>query len=214
MTDSIMAKDSISEANRSLPLQIFDGQGRLIFAVHADGSIEGDKARASEAARIFGESLAVSTALAMSRAQPVDTGVVIDLDKSAMALLSEAASQSSWVPPEYMANDWVSDCARFLRTGEGVTPPLDSEAVKRLADNLANTERQNGDLLGHWLEDREVEVVARAAFLSLAKPVGGGAALALRNARDWIKHQAPHDAPDREKALADADAALTAMKED
>lgn len=39
------------------------------------------------------------------------------------------------------------------------------------------------------------------------------AALALKNARDWIAYQAPNDAPDRDLALTDAEAALHALQQ-
>lgn len=39
----------------------------------------------------------------------------IDLDASAWESIKEAASQSPWMPPEYVMNDWVSDVCAFLR---------------------------------------------------------------------------------------------------
>lgn len=40
----------------------------------------------------------------------------IDLDASSWESIKEAASQSPWMPPEYMMNDWVSDVCAFLRS--------------------------------------------------------------------------------------------------
>ncbi len=42
---------------------------------------------------------------------------VIDLEREFFKTLCKAAGQSNWIPPDYMMNDWVSDCANFLRNG-------------------------------------------------------------------------------------------------
>lgn len=47
--------------------------------------------------------------------------VVIDLDRAFWDSLVKAVGESNWIPPEYFANDWVSDCCDFLRNG----PPSD-----------------------------------------------------------------------------------------
>lgn len=39
----------------------------------------------------------------------------IDLDATAWDQIKEAASQSAWMPPEYMMNEWVADVCAFLR---------------------------------------------------------------------------------------------------
>ena len=50
--------------------------------------------------------------------------VEIDLVQVIFAQLCEAANQSNWIPQEhYYANDWVSDCCDFLRTGRGAIAP-------------------------------------------------------------------------------------------
>jgi hypothetical protein len=46
--------------------------------------------------------------------------ITVDLDKEFLKSLTEAAGESTWIPPEYYMNDWVSDCCDFLRTGEGI----------------------------------------------------------------------------------------------
>lgn len=48
---------------------------------------------------------------------PREAVTVIDLDKADWEALCKAATESSWMPPEYMRNEWVSDCCRFLREG-------------------------------------------------------------------------------------------------
>lgn len=40
---------------------------------------------------------------------------VIDLDAEDWKQIQQAASESEWMPPQYMRNDWVSDVCRFLR---------------------------------------------------------------------------------------------------
>jgi hypothetical protein len=39
---------------------------------------------------------------------------VMDLDALAWEQVKRAASESKWIPPEYMVNDWVSDVCEFL----------------------------------------------------------------------------------------------------
>jgi hypothetical protein len=57
---------------------------------------------------------------------------VIDLEKASWDALCKAAGESNWISPEYMANDWLADCARFLRTGEGITDSQSADAVEVL----------------------------------------------------------------------------------
>lgn len=47
---------------------------------------------------------------------------VLDLDANDWETIKQAASESTWMPPEYMRNDWVSDVCKFLR-GEQPTEP-------------------------------------------------------------------------------------------
>lgn len=46
-----------------------------------------------------------------------EPGPVIDLKHAMYDQLVKAASESNWIPPEYMANDWIADCCNFLRLG-------------------------------------------------------------------------------------------------
>jgi hypothetical protein len=55
---------------------------------------------------------------------------VIDVSATDWAAIQEAASQSPWMPPEYMGNDWVSDVCRFLREG-APAPAADVVPVPR-----------------------------------------------------------------------------------
>ena len=42
---------------------------------------------------------------------------VIDLDAEAWAQIKQAASESTWMPPEYISNNWIADLCEFLRNG-------------------------------------------------------------------------------------------------
>ena len=42
---------------------------------------------------------------------------VIDIDALMWDGIKQAAKESSWMPKEYVMNDWVSDVERFLRDG-------------------------------------------------------------------------------------------------
>lgn len=42
---------------------------------------------------------------------------VWDLSKTAWESIQQAARESTWIPPEYYANDWISDVCNFLRNG-------------------------------------------------------------------------------------------------
>lgn len=58
---------------------------------------------------------------------------VMDLDVLDWEAIKQAASESVWMPPEYMRNEWVSDVCRWLREGE-----VDAEArIKELEGVLA-----------------------------------------------------------------------------
>lgn len=50
---------------------------------------------------------------------------MIDVSATDWAAIQEAASQSTWMPPEYMRNDWVDDVCRFLREGPAAQPQDD-----------------------------------------------------------------------------------------
>lgn len=47
---------------------------------------------------------------------------VIDVSVVSWDEIQKAASESTWMPPEYMRNDWVDDVCRFLREGPAAQP--------------------------------------------------------------------------------------------
>lgn len=51
---------------------------------------------------------------------------VMDLDAIDWASILQAASESTWMPPEYMRNDWVADVCAFLRE----RPEFDQQPVE------------------------------------------------------------------------------------
>lgn len=53
---------------------------------------------------------------------------VVDLEALDMAAISQAASESTWMPPEYCRNEWVADICSWLRDG----PPRQKLGVKEL----------------------------------------------------------------------------------
>ncbi len=56
--------------------------------------------------------------------------IVIDLDRSDWEAILRAASESRWIPPEYMRNDWLADVMIFLRDG-GALPEKRVRHLKR-----------------------------------------------------------------------------------
>lgn len=46
---------------------------------------------------------------------------VIDLDQLFWEDIKKAASESNWIPPEYVMNHWVADVCEFLRRGNTIT---------------------------------------------------------------------------------------------
>lgn len=58
---------------------------------------------------------------------------VIDVSASDWAAIQEAAIESTWMPPEYMRNDWVDDVCRFLR--EGAAAQLGAEGFYQLIED-------------------------------------------------------------------------------
>lgn len=53
---------------------------------------------------------------------------LVDLVALEMAAISQAASESTWMPPEYCRNEWVADVCSWLRDG----PPRQKLTVKEL----------------------------------------------------------------------------------
>lgn len=47
-----------------------------------------------------------------------DKTVIWDLDAEFWKQIKQAARNSSWIPEEYVMNDWVSDVCHYLRGGE------------------------------------------------------------------------------------------------
>jgi hypothetical protein len=68
----------------------------------------------------------VLSALATHSPAPM-AGEVVDLERNFFASLIAAAEQSKWMPPEYMMNDWVSDCRNFLINGPAAAHPSTQE---------------------------------------------------------------------------------------
>jgi hypothetical protein len=48
----------------------------------------------------------------------VDDIPTIDIDECLWSSIKTAAEESSWMPPDYMMNDWVADVCLFLRNGD------------------------------------------------------------------------------------------------
>lgn len=61
-------------------------------------------------------------ARAHAASAPAPTTICIDLDAEAWKIIKEAAAASTWMPPEYMQNDWVIDVCRLLREGVPSAP--------------------------------------------------------------------------------------------
>ena len=79
---------------------------------------------------------------------------VIDVSASDWAAIQEAASESTWMPPEYMRNDWVSDVCRFLREGaaaqlgaEGFYQQVTDADIKKISDYMGNPDMPTGAFL-------------------------------------------------------------------
>lgn len=82
----------------------------------------------------------------VTREEAKQPSVVIDLDKADFKALCAAALESSWMPPEYMRNDWISDCCRFLREGPRTFDPVAVLDRKEIA-TLVHVHRNN---IGHY----------------------------------------------------------------
>lgn len=70
----------------------------------------------------------------------------INLDATAWGQIKEAASQSPWMPPEYMMNEWVADVCAFLRNPPESpwrtdTPPYDVMLLVEFADSYGNLKK-------------------------------------------------------------------------
>ncbi|NMX27068.1 hypothetical protein HBO14_11080 [Pseudomonas sp. WS 5406] len=59
---------------------------------------------------------------------------VIDVSATDWAAIQEAASESTWMPHEYMRNDWVADVCRFLR--DGAAAQLGADGFYQLIEDI------------------------------------------------------------------------------
>ncbi|MBI6655015.1 hypothetical protein YA0721_03545 [Pseudomonas carnis] len=80
----------------------------------------------------------------------------IEVSASDWVAIQEAASESTWMPPEYMRNDWVSDVCRFLRKGPAAQAQGEPVAWQRKSKNED----------GRWfaLPDSDVEEAIRLGY--------------------------------------------------
>lgn len=111
-------------------------EGRFVFIAKSQGQATSIEARLAEVVRQFlHDPLSASRNVAAFQAgraaldafdesQSIPT---IDLDQEAWRSIKQAASESTWMPKEYFANDWTSDVCRFLRNG--IKPEPASVAV-------------------------------------------------------------------------------------
>lgn len=151
------------------------------------------------------------------------SNVIIDLEKSAMAQLIEAVAESKWIPPEYFMNDWINDCAHFLRTGEGITVSPTPEQTGELVELIALLRRE-GHYSKVWFGD---DLLKAAAALEASQAQIARLTEALEEATDicatyanFIKEQVSANdievhpyLPRIERAVEDARAALAQGKQ-
>lgn len=68
------------------------------------------------------------------KAVPIPT---VDLGQEFWRQIQRAAAESTWIPPDYMMNDWVADVCAFLRQPHpGLTSKEDDAVVARLRARL------------------------------------------------------------------------------
>lgn len=144
-----------------------------------------------EWARYRSDARAAITAL--TTASPTDDAE-IDLEKASYRQLEEAAAQSNWIPREqYFANDWVNDCAHFLRTGEGntATPGDLIGALQSIRLEVSGALRIMRDSFGHDSSCLQTALGEIDALLT-ASPITSDAELveALAEAADNLEYAA------------------------
>jgi hypothetical protein len=83
----------------------------------------------------------------------VKEGMFLALDYLALDTLIKAAGESTWIPKEYMMNDWVSDASEFLRAGKGIND-------HHLLNLLAVIHRDGG----HYTEEHGLEKSVKDAM--------------------------------------------------
>jgi len=147
--DAAAAIESAGEAgflNRvRAALLLANGGGRPVYplphlhdpqAVAVRGALEEIDARIAKAQlSMRGAANLASAEVADSQRAQSDVPVV-DLHEDMWAEIMRAASESAWMPAEYMANDWVADVCKFLREGPGAFLDADGH------DAAAPAERQ------------------------------------------------------------------------
>lgn len=66
--------------------------------------------------------------------------MMIDLDRVFLDAVKQAVAEQTWMPAEYVANDWQADVLDFLRNGPSAfaapLPPVDDAMVERAARGM------------------------------------------------------------------------------
>ena len=82
-----------------------------------------------------------------SRGEAKEDTLIIDLDKLGWERIKKAASESTWMPADYMANDWEYDVCEYLRNGYP-NPTTTRTPIRfnitAISDSLVLSEHQNG----------------------------------------------------------------------
>lgn len=60
----------------------------------------------------------------------------IDLDADTLDQIKKAVDESTWIPSEYMTNDWLSDVCKFLREGPAAFSAKDSDVYLKTGFTL------------------------------------------------------------------------------
>lgn len=123
----------------------------------------------------------------------------IDVSATDWAAIQEAASESTWMPPEYMRNDWVADVCRFLREGaaaqlgaEGFYQQVTDADIKKISDYMGNPDMPTGAFLRQDAYDlanmtthmcREVQALRNKLA---AQPQGEPVAMSREQFEAWV----------------------------
>lgn len=65
-----------------------------------------------------------------------EKSTVIDLDADTLDQIKKAVDESTWIPSEYMTNDWLSDVCKFLREGPAAFSAKDSDVYLKTGFTL------------------------------------------------------------------------------
>lgn len=57
-------------------------------------------------------------------------GVTLDIDQSNWEAIQQAVSRNTWMPPEYVQNDWMADILRYLEFGPTPTSAHNPRIVR------------------------------------------------------------------------------------